>query len=320
MRHPNRFQFQLLAALALLGTSRLAAQDTNVHLPVAVIEQRITADTFQILRIEGSRRPNDRTQRVTLAFPDSSVIIVKWAIFAPGGDVFNNSPRYEIAAYEFQKMFLDEPDYVVPPTVSRAFGLEWYRQLDKDVRPTFGGTGSVLVTLQYWLGAVTNDNVFDLKRFETDTAYARHMANLNLFTHLVKHNDANVGNVLVSTNPVNPRLFAVDNGLAFGTEESDRGTDWRDLRVPGVPLQTIERLRNITREDLERTLGVVAEYDIRDGVFVPAGKTENSSRGRGVRKNDTKLQLGLTRIEIDGVAQRIRNLLRRVDSGRLKTF
>jgi hypothetical protein len=320
MRYSNRFLSPLLAATTFLGTTRLAAQDTNVHLPVRVIEQRLSTDTFRILKIEGSRRPNDRTQRVTLAFLDSSVIIAKWAIFAPGGEVFNNSPRYEIAAYEFQKMFLDEPDYVVPPTLSRAFDVDWYRQLNADVRPTFGGTKSVLVTLQYWLGAVDNDSVFDLKRFERDTAYARHLANLNVFTHLVKHNDANVGNVLISTNAINPRMFAVDNGLAFGLEESDRGTDWRDLRVPRVPQKTIDRLRTITREDLERTLGVLAEYDIRDGVFVAAEKTENSSRGRGVRKNDEKLQLGLTRTDIDGVAQRIRNLLRRVDSGRLKTF
>jgi hypothetical protein len=178
----------------------------------------------------------------------------------------------------------------------------------------------VLVTLQYWLNAVTSDSVFDLKRFERDTSYARHLADLNVVTYLIKHNDANAGNVLLSSNPVNPRLFAVDNGLAFGIEESDRGTEWRQLRVPRVSLGTAEKLRKITREDLERTLGVLAEYEIRDGVIVPVEKTANTSRGRGVRKNDTRLQLGLTRLEIDGVEQRMKSLLRQVDSGRLKTF
>jgi hypothetical protein len=320
MRYANRVLLQVLTASAVFHASGLTAQDLNVHLPVSVIEQRLKADSFRILRVLGSRRPNDRTQRVTLAFNDSSVIEVKWAIFAPNGEVFNNTPRYEIAAYEFQKLFLDEPDYVVPPTLSRAFSQEWYAQMDARARPTFGGTSSVLVTLQYWLGAVDNDSVFDLKRFDRDSAYARHLANLNVFTYLIKHNDANVGNVLLSTSVANPRLFAVDNGLAFGIEESDRGTDWRELRVSRVPLETVERLRQITRAELDRTLAVVAEYEIRDRMLYPVDKTENTSRGRGVRKSDTRLQLGLTRLEIDGVEQRLRNLLRRVDAGRLKTF
>ncbi len=320
MRNANRLLLPALTAVAVLHASGLVAQDLNVHLPVQLIEQRLKADTFRVLQVRGSRRPNDRTQRVTLAFDDSSVIQVKWAIFAPNAEVFNNSPRYEIAAYEFQKMFLDESDYVVPPTLSRAFNLDWYAQMDASAKPTFGRTASVLVTLQYWLGAVSSDSVFDLKRFDRDTVYARHLANLNVFTYLIKHNDANVGNVLISSSAVSPRLFAVDNGLAFGVEESDRGTDWRELRVSKVPLKTVERLRQITREDLDRTLGVVAEYEIRDRVFFPVEKTANTTRGRGVRKSDTRLQLGLTRLEIDGVEQRLRNLLRRVDSGRLKTF
>src|SRR5690606_31993935 len=30
-------------------------------------------------------------------------------------DAFNNSPRRELAAYQIQKLFLDEDDWVVPP-------------------------------------------------------------------------------------------------------------------------------------------------------------------------------------------------------------
>jgi hypothetical protein len=320
MRNLTSVLIGISLAAQLTGVARVAAQDSNVHLPVPTIEQRLRLDTFNIIDMRGSRRPGDRTSRNTLAFADSAVIIVKWAVFAPNGDAFNNSPRYEIAAYEFQKLFLDENDYVVPPTLARAFTVDWYRRMEANPRATFSGTKSVLVTLQYWLSMVTPDSVFNLKRFERDTAYARHLADLNVFTYLIKHNDANAGNVLLSSNPLNPRLFAVDNGLAFGIEESDRGTDWRELRVPGVARQTVDRLRKITRADLERTLGVVVEYEIRDGVLVAADKTENSSRGRGVRKSDTRLQLGLTRTEIDGVERRIRSLLERVDSGKLKTF
>jgi hypothetical protein len=297
-----------------------AAQDINVHLPVALIEQRLGKDTFRILDIRGSRKVDDRTSRATLAFPDSAVIVAKFAPAAQGGEVFNNAPRYEVAAYEFQKMFLDELDYVVPPTLLRVFDLDWYKTLNPDVKATFSKTRSVLTVLQYWLQSVGQDSVFDMKRFERDTAYARHLANLNLFTHLVKHNDANIGNVLISTSPINPRLFAVDNGLAFGRDESDRGVVWRELRVPRVPAYTIERLRKITRDDLERTLGVLAEYEIRDGQLVPVEKGPNLNRGQGVRRKDNRVQFGLTRVELNGVEERLEALLKRVDGGRLKTF
>ncbi len=323
----TRSAWLLRLAIALSTAAALApslpAQDLNIMVPVPTIEKRLGKDTFKVMSIRGSRRANDRTQRVVLTFDDSSAMEVKFAVFAPNGEAFNNNPRYEIGAYELQKMFLDEPDYVVPPTLARAFNLDWYRStFGPEIKTTFGKTTSVLSTLQYWLGGVTNDSmqVFDLKKFDRDTAYARHLGNLNLLTYLIKHNDANLGNILISTNPVSPRLFSVDNGVAFAGEESDRGTIWRELRIPRVPAYTVERLRKITRADLDRVLGVLVEWEIKDGVFVPTEKTENSSRGRGVRKTDTRLQMGLTRLEIDGVDQRLKQLLRRVDSGRLKTF
>jgi hypothetical protein len=316
---------RLTVAIGLVAsaTPALQAQDVNIMLPIPSIEQKLGRDTFKILNIRGSRRPNDRTQRVVLSFDDSTAMEAKFAVFAQNGEAFNNVPRYEIAAYELQKLFLDESEFVVPPTLARAFNLDWYKiHFDPQVKPTFGKTTSVLSTLQYWLGSVTNDtaHVYNPKRFETDTLYARKFGNLNLLTYLIRHNDANVGNILISTNPVNPRLFSVDNGVAFNSVESDRGTVWRELRFDKVPLGTVERLRKITREDLERVLGVLAEWEIKDGVLVPAEKTPNSSAGRGVRKTDTRLQLGLTRLELDGVERRLKQLLGRVDSGRLKTF
>ncbi|HSL72200.1 MAG TPA: hypothetical protein VK864_18270, partial [Longimicrobiales bacterium] len=131
--------------LGSLGAS-VRAQDVNINYPISVIEQRLARDTFKIIDLRGSRRPNDRTQRVTVSFADSAVMISKWAVAAPNGETFNNSPRYEVAAYEIQKLFLDEPDYVVPPTLMRVFDLDWYRTISPDVRPTFGNkTSSVLV-------------------------------------------------------------------------------------------------------------------------------------------------------------------------------
>ena len=311
----------LVAASVLLSTATAtAAQDSNMIYPVPMIEQRLLRDTFRILEVRGSRRVGDRTQRVTIAFGDSIVMITKWGAAPRGGEEFNNQPRYEVAAYDIQKLFLSEDDYVVPPTILRAFDVEWFKGIKAETGATFGNTSSVLAVVQFWLSAVRGDSVFDLKRFDRDTAYARHLGNLNLLTYLIKHNDANAGNVLVSTNAVSPRMFAVDNGVAFGIEESDRGTEWRELRIPRVPAYTIEKLRKVTRADLDRILGTVAEYEIRDKQLVAVEPTENFSRGRGVRRKDNRIQFGLTKLEIDGVEQRLKNLLKRVDDGKLKTF
>ena len=315
-----RLNWLFPASVCLAVASAATAQDSNMVYPVSLIEQRLQRDSFRVLDVRGSRRVGDRTQRVTIAFPDSSVMITKWAAAPLNGEEFNNQPRYEVAAYEIQKLFLSEPDYVVPPTILRVFDAGWYKAIKEDSRPTFGNTNSVVAVLQYWLTAVRGDSVFDLKRFEHDSAYARHLGNLNILTYLIKHNDANAGNVLISTVAVNPRMFSVDNGVAFGIEESDRGTDWRDLRVPRVPAYTVERLRKITRADLDRILGTIAEYEIKDKQLVPVTPGENLSRARGVRKKDDHVQFGLTKLEIDGVESRLKSLLKRVDEGKLKTF
>ncbi len=41
----------------------------------------------------------------------------------PAPTTFNNVPRYDLAAYELQKLFLDPPEYVVPPTALRMVPL-----------------------------------------------------------------------------------------------------------------------------------------------------------------------------------------------------
>lgn len=312
--------FAVLCAVLFAATPPAIAQDANFGYPVPTIEQRLKNDPFNILDFRGSRRDGDRTSRATLAFQDSSVIIAKWAK-APSrvGEVFNNVPRYEVAAYELQKLFLTPAEYVVPPTVMRAFDITWYQTIDPLAAPTFDGTRSVIVVLQYWLANVESREVFDRRRFDRDTAYAHHLANLNVLTHLIRHNDANVGNILISTDTLNPRLFAVDNGVAFEAEASNRGTTWRDLRVNRIPASTVERLRGLTRESLARALGVVAEFEIIDGRLLPAAPTAPIDDG-GTRRSAQRVQFGLTPREIDSVWDRLQNLLRRVEQGRISTF
>ncbi len=318
----RRLQLLLIAVATVCLSVPAPGQDSNLMLPVAEIEQRLRAGEFELQDRAGARFEGDRTQRVTLMFlPDSVVMRVKWARAAGGGERFNNVPRYEIAAYELQKLFLDEKDYVVPPTVLRSIPLAWYQEVDPRVRPTFRNVdAAVLVVLQYWLWNVTDNDFHDPARFEADPVYARHLANMNILTYLVDHKDANRGNFLISTDTANPRLFSVDHGVAFRSVESNRGTEWRNLQVDRLPAATVDRLRRIERADLERALGVVAEFEIREGELIPVEPSENLSRGRGIRLRGNQLQLGLTAREIAGVDAKRRRLLRDVDAGRIKTF
>ncbi len=295
------------------------AQDGNIRFTIPTVERLLRDESFNVLDVRGSRAEGDRTQRMTLQFGEDTIVIVKFAKSAVGGGEFNNEPRYELAAYELQKLFLSESEYVVPPTIARVFPLDWVRRYDDRASATFRNTNSVLVVMQYWLSSVTSEDFWDNKRFDADTMYARYMANMNLLTHLINHVDANVGNFLISTTPV-PRVFSVDNGVAFRSERSDRGTMWRNLRVEGLPRATVERLRAITEEDLQRVLGVLVQYEVHNGLLQPVEPTAPLSDSRGVRVEDTVIQLGLTRREIQDVHNRLTRLLQRVDEGKLRVF
>lgn len=308
------------SALALAFPAGLVAQDANFVLPIPEIEEHLRDLPFEILDWRGSRAPGDRTQHVVLRFEDDSVLRVKWASAAPGASAFNNEPRYEAAAYEIQKLFLEPDEYVVPPTVLRAFPIDYVEAQIPGTRRTFRGAESVLVALQYWLSHVTPENFWDPARAGEDTLYARHIGNMNLLTYLIRHNDANVGNFLISEHEGNPRVFSVDNGVAFRAPESDRGHEWRDLQVRRLPRLSVERLRTVTEDDLRRALGVIAEYRIEDGQLRAAPPGENLSAGRGVRQRDGRVQLGLTSLEIRQIDQRRRALLRNVDRGQIEIF
>lgn len=316
----------LAGALALAGAFVLAAplpaQDANVRHAPGEIEELLAAGDFEIGRRHGARYEGDRTDQVLLQFESGEQLLAKWARAPRGGEEFNNNPRYEVAAYQVQKLFLDPGQYVVPPTVCRCFSPARYAELAGErAEPTFDGTSCVLTVLQYWLWSVTASDVWDEERLRTDDAYARSMANLDVFTYLVNHKDANVGNFLLSTVQESPRAFAVDNGVTFRSKKSDRGDQWSELRVDRVPRETVARLRELSREDLQRRLGVLVQFQDRRFETVRTEPGRNLDPGEGVRvSEDGVIQLGLTRREIRDVHDRIQRLLRRVDSGDLEVF
>jgi len=310
----------LTAAVAAVASSGVGAQDLFVTLPVDSMDFLLRSAPFDIADLQGTRFQGDRTDRGTLLFEDSSAFMAQLAPAPRGGEEFNNVPRYELAAYDLQRLYMPDDEIVVPPTAIRAFDLDWYRALDPDVRSTFNGINSVVVLIQSWVNFTTDENVWDEDRFESDPLYAHHWANLNLFTYLIRHSDSNTGNVRLSTFTTNPRLFAVDNGVAFNSIDSDRGTRWRNLLVDRFPAATVARLRALTEEDLHRALGVMVQWEVRDDRLVAVPPTENIDARRGIRQRNGIVQMGLTRDEIDDTWYRIESFLRSLESGLYRTF
>jgi len=325
-RLPGMNRGSRIAALALaltLGVSAAPAfaQDQNIPLPIDSVEYLLSRAPFTLPdTLVGTRFAGDRTQRVPLFFPDGAAVLVKWAQAPRGGEEFNNNPRYEIAAYELQKLFLDHADYVVPPTIPRMLPEAWYQTVADNVVPTFRVGQSVMVVLQFFLYSVTADDVWDEKRFETDSVYARHWADANLLTYLIDHKDQNKGNLLISRYPENPRVFSVDNGVAFRSRRSDRGSRWSRLQVKRFAHATVDRLRALSREDLQQALGVMAQYKLQGDQLVPTEPTENWDPNSGIRQRDDGVQIGLTEAEIGDVWNRIGDFLENVDEGKLKVF
>jgi hypothetical protein len=311
----------MLFALTLLAATRpVAAQDRNIVLPVAELDQMLRSEPMRIVSAEISRpkAKGDITLKADVVFGDRPPMRIKLRKAEPGADTFNNVPRYDLAAYELQKLLLDEPEYVVPPTALRMVPISDLLPYASAVRPTFKESDDVLCVVQYWLQEVTNPpDVLDLTRFVSDGVYARHIGQLNVFTYLIRHGDSNLGNFLLSTAPEGARVFSVDNGIAFASEASDRGELWRQMRVERVPADVVRRLEALTESDFTSRLGVLAQWRLENGRYVAVGPGENPSPARGVRRDGATVQMGLTRSEIAEVWRRAERLLQRIDAGEI---
>jgi hypothetical protein len=312
-----------LAVLAIAWAATTSAQDANIALPVPEIERIMAAPDLTIVSAEISRpkAKGDITLKADVSFEGQPPVRFKLRKAEPGADTFNNVPRYDMAAYELQKLFLDPGEYVVPPTALRFISLAEFSKYSPGVERTFPGAEQVLAVVQYWLQEVkVIADVYNAETFATDPVYARHIGQLNIFTDLIDHSDSNAGNFLISRTTPGARVFSIDNGVAFASEESDRGKLWKDLRVDRLPADTVERLRKITPEVLQQALGVVGQWQLQDGRYVPVPKGENLSPNQGVRREGEVLQMGLKKSEVSRIARALKNLLQKIDDGDVKTF
>jgi hypothetical protein len=311
----------LALVMACVLCAPASAQDANILQPVAELEKLLVAEPLVIREAQISRpkAKGDITLRAEVSFGGSPPLQVKLRKSEPGAEAFNNVPRYDLAAYELQKLFLDADEYVVPPTALRMVPLDDFKRYSPDVQRTFAVADQVLGVVQYWLNDIkVIADVYDAQRFADDAVYARHIGQLNVLTFLVSHRDSNVGNFLIGRDAKGARVFSIDHGVAFASADSDRGELWRALRVNTLPADTLERLRGITLQILTERLGVLAEWKLSSGRFVPTPAGRNLSARHGVRLRGDTLQLGLTTAEIMGVQRLLRTLLDRVDSGKIK--
>lgn len=292
-------------------------------LPVERLANMLEHDDMTVLQARPTASGTAGAKVLWLKFPKDGVVFkAKWKEAARGGSALNNEPRKELAAYELQKLFLDERDYVVPPTVGRCIPLDVYKEEVRPTNPTFRGTHCAFGVLSYWIEGIRELHGFSKSRFKADLPYRAAIANLNLFTYLIDHRDPRPSNFAITRDRDAPRAFSIDNGLAFSGLKNPRAVflnEWEHLIIPMVPHDKIERLRRITREDLDK-LATVAEFSIEGDTLKPIPPTAAFKDEDGVRMKDNVVQLGLTTSEIDDIEHRIKDLLHRVDTGDLPTY
>jgi hypothetical protein len=240
-------------------------------------------------------------------------------------DGWNSSPRKEIAAYQIQLLFLDPIDFVVPTSTMRCVRLDVWNEKFPETQPSVPGTQCVLVNLSMWLNDLTvPDVVYDEQRFLEDANYAYRLAQFNLVTYLIKSRDLRSGNILVSKHDADRRVFAIDNGITFGAwfyNWANRSSyTWQRITVPALPRATVDRLRALQRQDLDVLATVVQFKPDESERLVRVKPGPPFDPDEGVRLDGTRLQFGLTRGEIDDVWERIEDLLKAVDKGRIGLF
>lgn len=280
----------------------------------------LAAPQLAIENAEPVRFERDITRKAmahTPASPEPFKIKVRRA--GPGASSFNNEPRYELAALAMSQLLYPPGEDVVPPIALRSESVPAFHQIDPSGVEAWRGTNAVLFMVQCWLTDATPHRLqIDAARFAGDPAYARTISRLNVLTYLIEHKDSNLGNVMLTGEGSAVRAWAIDNGVAFGSEESDVGIFWKSLHVDAVDRALADRLRSLTLEALRAHLGVIAQYQLVDSRWQPREPGANFDTRRGVRRRGDQLQLGLTTAEIGSVERRRQRLVSRIDKGDIR--
>lgn len=331
---PNHADLKQIRALSAAPPSE---PSDNWSLPPTILPQVLAEGDLELIEVEpigsGVTRPYRVTAHVSQYDTD---VVFKWKAVPESGDGVNNSPRKEIVADLIQRWFLAPDEYVVPTSTLVCVPIDRARKYVPDAEPNIPGTKCVLGNSSAWLKNVTfpeegkmsmfawtcTPEIYDEQRFMNDPTYARSLSNLNLLTYLIRHRDGRCGNFMISNNGSNYRIYSVDNGISFDSfwYRNYFTPNWESVYVPAFQKRAIDQLRQLTRKDLE-SLGVAIEMRAdEDGILRIVPQGENMDPAKGARIAPGRVQFGLTESEIDGLEERLEQLLDAIDSGRLATF
>ena len=289
-------------------------------------EQLLAHAEYEVLSVESAGAGTTRPTKGMVRFPETGDQFNVKGKGVPGDlDGINNSPRKELAAWKIQMLFLDPVDYTVPATALRCIQPERLSKYSIDSNPTLPGTDCVLREVTIWMQDVAPPDVlYEEERFLNDVSYAYHMANFNILAYLINLRDNRWGNVLVSNDGSNRRVFAVDNGVSFGTIWYNwfypPHYEWRQIRVPALPRRSIDRLRKLQRKDLD-SLMVVAQMKVdSDGILQTVDPGPPIDPDEGANFDGTTVQFGLTEEEVNAIWERVEALIEKVDANEIALF
>jgi hypothetical protein len=305
-------------------THLCAAAEAPPHCRKAFDVERLLGDEAELLGMADTPSGMQGAKILTLR-AHGSVLRVKWRPLSSGNLL--NEPRKELAAYAVQKLFLDESELVVPPTVAHCFPLAPYRRFAPKETASFKGIDCVLGFASYWLEGVETvhaareddwlddgDGIFDPELFERDPLYRRSVANSNLLTYLINHGDAHDEQFLLEKSARGLRAYVVDNSIAFRSIKNPMllfRQDWSHIQVSALTPSALDRLAKLTDDDYAR-LGTVAELE-RSGeqlVRVSSDEPPSASDGSTMSWHGPRLRIGLTAGEIALVRSRAGDLLK----------
>ncbi len=250
---------------------------------------------------------------------DPAVFRIKVRRAGAGVSSFNNEPRYELAAHEVSRLLFPADGQIVPAIALRSAPLARFKLIDPRAVEAWRGTDATFYMVQCWLnGAKPHPLAIDEARFAADPAYARAISRLNVVTYLIEHKDSNLGNVMLTGEGAVVRAWAIDNGVAFDSMESDVGVFWKDLHVDAIDRALAERLRTLTLDELRAHLAVIVQYELVGDTWQARPPGTNFDALRGVRRRGRQLQLGLTGREIGEIERRRAKLVHRIGNGDLR--
>jgi hypothetical protein len=301
---------------------RKASRAMPLSRPAAEAARLLQSERFELRDMEPATGGVTRVDHGEAYFPARGVELdVKWKVAPAGGEGWNNVPRKEVAAFVIQQWFLDDRDWIVPPTAIRCVPVEAHRRF-LDAEPIVENTRCVLGMIAAWLDDVEHPaEVLDEDRFRREPEYARHRADLNLVAYLIAHRDGRLANFLVPEDDDDGRIYLIDNGISFGGLVWNYfRPNWNVIRVPALRRDSVDRLRRVSAGDVS-ALAVLTQLEADpQGVLQPAKREGPWDASQGARLQKGRAQFGLTADEIAGVTERLEELLSRVDGGEIGLF